>query len=372
MTASRSIPLAVPDLRGNETRYLAECVADNWVSTAGPRVVEMENRVAALTGRRFAVATVNGTTAIQLALTASGVRPGDLVIVPDWTFAASAAAIYHAGAEAYFVDVSAESWTIDPNLIREALKHAPRKVGAVLAVHACGHPADMDPIRAACDAAGVPLLEDAAGAIGARYKGRPAGSFGDAAIFSFNGNKTVTAGGGGMVMTDDERIAKRVRHLSTTERIGANYEHDEVGFNFRMTNLNAAVGVAQLERLDEMIRAKKAIADRYDWAIKNRSDLAAMPRMPWADSSCWLYNLRTSSPDAARSLVAHLNARQIEARTFWLSLSAQKPYAAAPRLLSGVAERLLSGRCVSLPCSSHLGAADQARVIEAANDWRSA
>lgn len=369
MTALSTIPLAVPDLRGNEARYLAECVTDNWVSTAGPRVVEMEGRMAALTGRRHAIATVNGTAAIQLALTAAGVAKGDLVIVPDWTFAASAAAIYHAGAEAFFVDVAPATWTIDPELVRQALAKAPRRVGAVLAVHACGHPADMDPIRAACDAAKIPLIEDAAGAIGARYKGRPAGAFGDAAIFSFNGNKTVTAGGGGMVVTDDDGIAKAVRHLSTTARIGARYEHDAIGFNYRMTNLNAAVGVAQLERLDDMVEAKRRIAARYDAALRGRTDLVAMPRANWAESSCWLYNLRTASTRDADALVDHLKGKKIEARAFWLSLSAQSPYAGAPRLLNGVAAGSLSGRCVSLPCSSNLAETEQQRVIEALGAW---
>jgi len=365
MTGLRTIPLATPDLRGNEARYLAECVADNWVSTAGPRVGEMERRVGELTGRRFAIATVNGTTAIQLALMAAGVRAGDLVIVPDWTFAASAAAIHHAGAEAYFVDVDGATWTLDPALVRRAIAEAPRRVGAVLAVHACGQPADMEPLIALCREMRLPLIEDAAGAIGASYRGRPVGALGDVSIFSFNGNKTVTAGGGGMAMTDDAEIAQRIRHLSTTARIGTRYEHDAIGYNFRMTNLNAAVGVAQLERLSEMLAAKRRIAARYDAAMKKRRDLEAMPRSNWAESSCWLYTVRTASAETAHAMVEHLERAGIEARVFWQSLSAQAPYATAPRLLAGVAADRLSGRCVSLPCSSHLTDQDQDRVLAA-------
>jgi len=364
MNSERRISLAMPDLRGNEARYLAECVRDNWVSTAGPRVGEMERRIAELTGRRFAIATVNGTTAIQLALIAAGVSRRDLVVVPDWTFAASAAAIYHAGAEAYFVDVTQESWTLDPGLVARAFDVAPRRIAAVIAVHACGHPADMDRLADVCRERGVPLIEDAAGAIGARYKGRPAGALGDVSIFSFNGNKTVTAGGGGMIVTDDETIAVRARHLSTTARVGIRYEHDAIGFNFRMTNLNAAVGVAQLERLDEMVAAKRRIAALYDAALAGRPDIDAMPRCAWAESSCWLYTVKTAGAAAADALVRHLGSAGIESRVFWRSLSSQTPYAAAPRLLSGVSADSLSGRCVSLPCSSHLSDTDQAFVIE--------
>ncbi|MBM3553953.1 MAG: aminotransferase class I/II-fold pyridoxal phosphate-dependent enzyme [Alphaproteobacteria bacterium] len=365
-----TIPLAVPDLRGNEARYLAECVHDNWVSTAGPRVVEMEKRMSALTGRRHAVATVNGTAGLQLALTAVGLKPGDLAIVPDWTFAASAAAIYHAGGEACFVDVTPESWTLDPDLVREALNTSRRRIAAVIAVHACAHPADMDALSAVCRDFGVPLVEDAAGAIGARYKGRPVGSLGDIAMFSFNGNKTVTAGGGGMVVTDRDDWAKTIRHLSTTARPTPIYEHDAVGYNYRMTNLNAAVGVAQLERLDDMLAAKRAIADRYDAAISGRADLGAMPRANWAESGCWLYSVRTASPEDAVALEARLKTRRIEARTFWRCLSGQGPYAAAPRYLSGYAARCLSGTLVSLPCSSSLSKTQQDRVIDALGAWR--
>ena len=368
MSAEPGIPLSVPDLRGNEAAYLARCVADNWVSSAGPFVTEMEAGLAGLTGRKHGVAMVNGTAALHLSLVAAGVGAGDRVIVPDWTFGASANAVYHAGAEPYFVDVTAESWTLDAALVAKVLAEPRIRVRAVIAVHALGHPADLDPLRVLCDEAEIPLIEDAAGALGARYKDRPAGGVGDFGVFSFNGNKTVTAGGGGMVVTDDDAAAEQLRRLSTQAREASAYRHDAVAFNYRMTNLNAAVGLAQLERLDEMLAAKREIAARYDAAIAECDDLTAMPRCNWALSSCWLYAVRCASTQAARGLVDHLAAQSIQANVFWESLSGQSPYAECPTILAGVSQEI-SGRVVVLPSSSGLSRHDQARVLGAIAGW---
>ena len=366
------IPLSVPDLRGNESAYLARCVSDNWVSSAGPFVTEFEERIAVLAARKHAVSTVNGTAALQLALRASGVGEGDFVIVPDWTFAATANAVVRAGAIPYFVDVTTDSLTLDPELVASALAKPIRegRIAGVIPVHAAGHPPDMDSLFEVCGRSEIPIVEDAAGAIGATYKGRPAGSFGDVSIFSFNGNKLVTAGGGGMVMTDREDWARRATHLSTQARLGNEYEHDAVGDNLRMTNLNAAVGLAQLERLDEMLAARARIARRYDAAIADHERLAALPRAPWAAGNDWMYTLLTETRDDAKSLLAHFAEQKIGARSFWRSLSGQLPYAEMPALLNGVSAAV-SGRTVSLPCSSNLTEDEQGRVIEAIADWAS-
>lgn len=364
------IPLAIPDLRGNEALYLQQCVADNWVSSAGPAVTALETRMAALSGRRFAVATVNGSAALLLALRVAGVGAGARVVVPDYTFAATANAVLAAGATPHFVDVTRQTWTLDSELLAQLLQ-ADGGIAAVMAVHVLGQPADMDPIRETCTRHGVALIEDAAGAIGASYRGRPVGSLSDAACFSFNGNKTVTAGGGGVMVTDDEGWAARARALSTQSRAGAAYRYVEAGFNYRMPNVNAALGLAQLERMEEMVAAKKTIAARYDAAVAGRADLAPMPRTNWADSSCWLYSVRCADQPAAGALVSHLDRAGIEARVFWQALSDQPPYAACPHTLTGVAARL-SGTVVSLPCSSQLGGEEQARVIAALAGWQGA
>jgi perosamine synthetase len=361
------IPLAVPDLGGNESAWLQRCIADGWVSSAGPFVTEFERAIATLAGVGHGVAIVNGTAALHLALVVAGVRKGDHVVVPDWTFAATANAVLMAGAVPVFVDVEESSWALDAALLEQAIDQY--RPAAAFAVHVLGHPADMDAIMSAARARGVPVIEDAAGAIGAFYKGRPVGGLGDAATFSFNGNKTVTTGGGGAIGTSRGDWAKRARALSAQSRPGTAYRYEEAGFNYRMPNINAALGLAQLERLDAMLAAKRTIAARYDAALAGRADLSPMPRAPWARSGCWLYSVRCATRADAASLVAHLDAASITARTFWEALSQQTPYRAFPAVRTGVADAL-SGTVVSVPCSSHLTEAEQARVIDALAAWR--
>ena len=365
----KRIPLSEPELAGREREYLNSCIDTNWVSSAGPYVDAFEQSVRTVAGTRYAVATVNGTTALHLALQCAGVGQGDHVIVPDLTFAATANAVYHAGAMPYFVDVDSNTWSLDPALVEEVLTDGTIPVKAVVAVHALGSPADIDPLLFLCKRAGLPLIEDAAGALGARYKGRPVGGLANAAIFSFNGNKTVTAGGGGMIVTNDEALATRARALATQARTGSRYQHNAIGYNYRLTNVNAAIGLAQMERLGEMLAAKRAIAARYDAALLDRGDLKPMPRPAWAESGCWLYSVLCGSTADAENLVETLARQQIEARVFWESLSPQDPYASAPRVLNGTS-RLLSGRIVSLPCSTSLDVADQQHVINALTVWR--
>jgi perosamine synthetase len=366
---SSRIPLAVPDLGAAEARALARCVEDNWVSSAGPDVTAFEATIADLAGVDHGVAVVNGTAALHLVLLIAGVKPGDRVIVPDWTFAATANAVRHAGATPVFVDVTAESWTLDPALLPEAIKA--ETPAAIVAVHALGHPADMDAISEVARERGVPVIEDAAGAIGAALGDRPVGGLGDAAIFSLNGNKTVTAGGGGAIVTRHSDWAARARHLSTQARTGAVYRHDAAGFNYRMPNLNAALGLAQLGRLPEMLAAKRVIAARYDAAFAGRGDLLPMPRCDWSDSACWLYSVRCADRTAAVDLIKHIDRAGAEARLFWEALSDQDPYLDYPSIGTGVAATL-SGTVVSLPCSSSLSIDDQVRVIDAVAGWHGA
>ena len=365
-----TIPLSVPDLRGNEKEYLLRCITDNWVSSAGPFVTEFERKIELLTGRDHAVSTVNGTAALYLALRVAGVGMDDLVIIPDWTFAATANAVIQTGAVPYFVDIAPTSFTLDPELVAKALASPPdgRRIAAVVPVHSAGHPPDIDAISEVCHCYGVPIVEDAAGAIGARYKGRPAGGLGDVAIFSFNGNKVVTAGGGGMIVTDKEDWADLALHLSTQARVGDEYEHNAIGNNLRMTNLNAAVGLAQLERLDEMLAARQRLARRYDIAISQRKDLSVLPCAPWASGNNWMYTVRTANTNDAKELLKHFAHRRIGARSFWRSLSAQTPYSQMPKSLNGMTARI-SGKTVSLPCSSNLTDSEQDYVIEALDDW---
>ena len=358
----------MPDLRGREAELLEKCVRENWVSSAGPEVRQFEQEIAKLTGRRHAVAVVNGTAGLHLSLIAAGVTRNDTVIVPDWTFAATVNAVCHAAATPLLVDIQNSDWAIDPQLVDEAL-HSHDDIKAIIAVDPIGHAADFDTLKEICTSHGVALIEDAAGAIGATYNGQACGSFGDTSVISFNGNKTITAGGGGVVLTDNDHLAQQARHLSTQARADVAYIHDQVGYNYRMTNLNAAVGLAQLEQLPAILKDKAVIVTRYDDALAGHNNISPMPRPLRTRNSGWLYNVEVASPGHAIDLVNHLHHDGIEARVFWHALSRQGPWKNCPSVLRGVSHRL-SGRVVSLPSSSSLTAKDQDRVIASLADWK--
>ena len=371
MAKSSMIYLSTPDLRGRELEYLRTCIEDNWVSSAGPFVGEFERRIAAMFGVPHAVATVNGTAALQLALVAGGIKHGDAVVVPDWTFAATVNAVVHASAEPVFVDVSETNYTICPERVEEAFNESRKPIRAVVAVHVLGRAPDLKALSAICKRHDAVLIEDAAGAFGAFSEKHAAGCFGDAGIFSFNGNKVATAGGGGMIVTADKALADRARHLSQQARTGDDYCHDEVGFNFRLTNVNAAIGLAQLERLEEMKKRRLEIESAYNAALFPSNRLSPLPRAPWDQDYCWLYSVRCSNQSAANGLVSSLRADGVEARVFWRALSAQKPYAGFERY-GGSVSSSLSGVVVSLPCSSHLTDRDCKAVISAVKRWERA
>ena len=382
------IPLCVPNISGNEGKYLAECIETTFVSTIGPFVPRFEEMVASAAGAPAAVATSAGTTALHAALVAVGVRPGDLVICPALTFIASANAISHTGATPWFFDVDPQSWTLDADLIKSELSaqtemrdgvciHVAtgRRVSAVLPVFTLGLPADMDAIVPLARSQNLAIVVDGAAALGATYRGRPSGALGaDLTMYSFNGNKTVTAGGGGAIVGDDLALVKHFRHLTTTGRVGADYDHDVVAFNYRMTNLQAAVGVAQMERLDEFVEAKHAIARRYADAFAKIADAAPFPRPNWADGADWFSGFIFTGPDAvgrSERLRQHLRSAGIDARPFWKPMHFQAPYRDAPRTAMAVSESLW-GRIVTLPCSTNLTEAEQTKVIDAVLSWNQA
>jgi dTDP-4-amino-4,6-dideoxygalactose transaminase len=357
------IPLAVPNLSGNEARYLAECVASNFVSSVGPFVGRFEEMVAQACGTPGAVATASGTAALHAMLAAHRIGPGDRVLTPALSFIATANAIRYTGAEPVFLDVTAESWTLDPAAV-EAYFARGGTAAAILTVHTLGHPSDMDALEAVARKQGVPLLCDGAAALGGRYRGAPVCARGDATALSFNGNKTVTSGGGGAVVSQNTEFLARVKHLTTTARRGEDYDHDEVGFNYRMTNIQAAVGCAQMERADDLVAAKRAIATAYAAALAD-----AFPTAPWAESAHWFSGIMLDG--SARGFVRKLNAEGIGARPFWKPLHMQRPYLACDRGPLPVTESIWE-RIVTLPCSTNLSDADRRRVIEVVERLRHA
>ncbi|NVJ91172.1 MAG: aminotransferase class I/II-fold pyridoxal phosphate-dependent enzyme [Methylocystaceae bacterium] len=372
MFDQRFIPLLEPNLTGNEKNYLMQCIDDNWISSAGSFVTTFEQRVAEISGTKYAVSTMNGTTALSLLLISIGIQPSDYIIVPNWTFAATANAVAHICAKPFFADVCPKTGSIDEVTLRNALQSAKEKklpIKGVIAVHPLGNSVDLDPLLKICNDNDIPLIEDAAGALGSKYKNRPLGSIGKAAIISFNGNKIVTAGGGGIIVTNDEELATTARHLSTQARVGSRYIHDKIGYNLRMTNLCAAVGVAQLERLDEIIQRKKEIAAIYDNIIVERTDLKKLLYPENSFWNGWMYALLTSSTKDADSLITHLNDCGIGARHFWSDLSIQDPYRNFPRSQNQQGAHHLSETMVTLPNSCNLSKHDIERICEALVKW---
>jgi dTDP-4-amino-4,6-dideoxygalactose transaminase len=371
------IALAEPVIGGNAGRYLDECLRTNFVSSVGPFVGRFEAAFADAVGARYAVACSSGTAAIHLAFRVLDIGPGDEVFVPTLTFVASANPVRYVGASLVLVDSEAATSNIDPALVVAELDARARdrraQPAAIEVVHLLGHPAELEPILAAAERHGVTIVEDASEALGARYvggrlDGRHVGTIGRVGAFSFNGNKLITTGGGGMLVTDDEGLAKRARHLSTQARLpGPAYDHDEVGYNYRLSNVAAALGLAQLEQLDDLLGGRQANAAAYDAAIAGIPALRPAPRAPWADPSFWLY---TAALDPAISrltldeLLVRLGARGIEARPIWTPLHLTRLYRDVPRIGGGVAEGIFAVG-LSLPSSSDLGDERRSRVIEA-------
>jgi dTDP-4-amino-4,6-dideoxygalactose transaminase len=371
------IPLAEPSIGGNAALYLRQCLETNFVSSVGPFVERFETEFAAFVGARHAVACASGTAAIHLALRVLDVGPGDDVLVPSLTFVASANPIAYVGATPILVDSERETYNLDPALVVDELDRRARlglrQVAAVEVVDLVGHPAAIEPIAAAAERHGIPVIEDASEALGAsyvggRYGGRQVGTIGRVGCFSFNGNKLITTGGGGMLVTDDEQLARRARHLSTQARLpGRAYDHDEVGYNYRLSNLAAALGVAQLEQLPELLAARRSNAARYDAAIARLPGLRPAPRAAWADPSFWLYTASldpATAPIERDALLAGMAEAGIEARPIWTPLHRTRLYADAPRVGDGaVAEAIFAG-AFSLPSSSSLGEGQRRRVID--------
>jgi perosamine synthetase len=343
------LPVMEPLLDGNELSYVEEAVVTGWVSSQGRFVARFEEMLGELHGVPHALAVSNGTVALHLALVALGVGPGDEVIVPDLTFAATASAVVHAGATPVFVDVDTATWTIDPTAVAAAITPRTR---AVIPVHLYGHPADMDALLALAAEHRLLLVEDAAEALGSRVRGRIVGSLGDAACFSFFGNKTITTGEGGLILFRDEGTWRRARmlrdHGMSPER---RYWHLEPGFNYRMTNLQAAVGVAQVERAASIFERKRALAARYDAALAGLPGIEPRPTAPWADPVCWLYtvvvgaNLGLSRDE----LAARLLHAGVETRPVFHPLSAMPAFARWAVGPPGPVTAAISAAGLSLP-----------------------
>jgi perosamine synthetase len=345
------IPVAAPVLGEKELEYVTDCVRSGWVSSLGEYVRRFEREFAAYCGVRYGVATHNGTVALHLVLAALGIGPGDEVIVPTLTFVATGNAVAYTGATPIFVDSEPVTWNIDAALAAQAITPRTR---AIIAVHLYGHPADMDPLRALADEHGLTLIEDAAEAHGARYKGRRTGSLGDVAVFSFYGNKIITTGEGGMVVTDDAALVERCYFLENQAKSKENpYWHAEIGYNYRMTNVQAALGVAQLERIEEFIAARLRTVAHYDVRLAEVAGITRPPCAEWADNVYWMYTILIEDGFGLDrdTLMARLRQRGIETRPVFYPLHCLPMYDRGQKL--PIAEEI-ARKGLNLPSGSAL------------------
>jgi aminotransferase in exopolysaccharide biosynthesis len=370
------IPLSVPQLTGSLRRYLDECIETNYVSSVGPFVTRFEKAFAKFVGSRYAVACVNGTAALHLAVRLLQVKPGDEVIVPSFTFVASVNAVLYEQGLPILVDSERHSWNLDAELvaneIKRRAKQGKRLPRAVEVVHILGHPAEVEPIMTVCQEYGIPVFEDAAESLGATYRvgrfaGKQVGTIGKIGCFSFNGNKIITAGGGGMLTTDDQELARRAKHLTTQAKLpGHEYWHDEIGYNYRLTNVSAAIGLSQLEQLPEFLCKKQAIAATYDNALGRIPGVTLPPRVEGVDPSMWLYSLLIDPVQFGcdrNGILRRFADNGIEARPLWSPLHKMPPYKNFPYVGSDVAEYLFV-HGITLPCSVGLQPHQQEAVIE--------
>lgn len=363
------IYLSPPHLTGDERALVDDALESGWVAPVGPHVDAFEQEFAASVGARHAVAVSSGTAALHLALRLVGVRPGDEVLVPTLTFIASVSPIRYLGAEPVFLDSERRSWNLDPGLVEDTLRARAQQgtlPRAVVVVHLYGQTAHLQRILRVCEEFAVPVVEDAAEALGARYRGRSPGVFGRAGIFSFNGNKIITTSGGGMLVTDDGALAARARKLATQARDPApHYQHSEIGYNYRLSNVLAAIGRGQLRTLDERVAARRANFDYYSEELGDLPGMEFMPEAPWGVHSRWLTTLtidREAFGASREEVRLALEARNIEARPVWKPMHLQPVFEGYEVQGGAVAEALFqNGLC--LPSGTSLAETDRERVV---------
>jgi len=369
-TADR-IYLSSPHMSGRELAYVQDAFDTNWIAPLGPHVDAFEAEFAARVGTSHAAALSSGTAAIHLALVLLGVGPGDEVLVSSLTFSASVNPIIYVGATPVFVDSEATSWNVDAQLLVAEIERRAqdgRLPAAVIVVHLYGQSADLDPIVKVCARYGVPIIEDAAEALGSTYRDRHPGTLGVLGIFSFNGNKVITTSGGGMLVSDDGDLIARARKLATQARDPApHYEHTEIGYNYRLSNVLAAIGRGQLEVLDERVAARRQNYERYVELLGDIPGVTLQPEAPWGQHARWLTCI-TIDPDAFgadREVVRKaLEAENIESRPVWKPMHLQPVFAEYERIGGEVAEGLFdNGLC--LPSGSNLSSDDLDRVADA-------
>lgn len=371
------IPLSEPCISGNEWKYIKDCLDTGWVSSVGSYVTRFEEMIANYVGAKYAVATANGTSALHISLIACGVQPNDEVIVLTLTFIAPVNVIRYCGAYPVFIDCDIDTLCINVQKISDFIsneceqhrdgyaynKKTNRKIKAIIPVHIFGHPVDMDDFIKICIACNIDMIEDATESLGSEYKGQKTGSFGKTGCFSFNGNKIITTGGGGMIVTNDDGIAKRARHLTTQAKSDSfEYDHDEIGYNYRLTNIQASIGVAQMEKVEEFIEIKRENAALYKELLAGLKEVEFLWEKTWAKSNFWFYTVKVPQKDK-KGLMDFLLSKGIQVRPIWKLINTLSMYKDYQTSTTDNAMKAYE-TCINLPCSVSLKEKEIEFVVE--------
>ncbi|NOX34960.1 MAG: LegC family aminotransferase [Deltaproteobacteria bacterium] len=370
LPSGKPVPLHEPFFQGNEKKYINDCIDSRFVSSIGRYVTKFENMLAEFTGSKHAIASVNGTCALHISLLMGGVKNGDEVLVPALTFVATANAVTYCNAIPHFVDSNPVNLGIDIKKLERYLqqdtetinktlinKKTQRPIRAIVPVHLFGTPVDMDPLEKLCRRFNLAIIEDAAESLGSYYKGRHTGNFGLCGALSFNGNKTITTGGGGAILCNNSTIAKKVKHLTTTARVNnkLNYFHDQTGFNYRMPNINAALGCAQIEQLPEFLKKKRKLAQKYIKAFDGIKGASVLNEPDYAKNNFWLNTLVLDKPDREllQTILERTNNTGIQTRPVWTLLNKLPMYKKCPSM-SLTCAKALKDRVINIPSSINL------------------
>ncbi len=374
------IPLSIPNISGNELKYVKECLETGWISTAGDFVTRFENDFSDFVKSNGAVSVVNGTSALHLALQALGVKSGEKVVIPNITFVASANAISYMGAEPILVDINEETWQMDLNILEDFLEKdcknidgdiveasSNKRVAAIMIVHVQGNICNMDELLRISKKFNLPILEDAAEALGSKYRESYAGTMGEIGCYSFNGNKIISTGGGGMIIAKDKKLLNKIRHLATTAKTDPlRYFHDEVGYNYRLVNVLSAIGVAQLEQLDAFIKRKNEISLFYRENLQNTGDIGFQKISDDVYSNEWLFTILTNQME---ELLKFLNKNMIMSRPFWVPMNKLPMYSNCSYISSNSISERVHLRALSIPCSTNISQPELEEVIKKIKDF---
>lgn len=372
------IPLSVPNISGNEWKYVKDCLDTAWISSAGNYVDKFEESVRIYTGAKYAVACMNGTSGLQISLQLAGVSNDDIVIAPNLTFVATLNAITYVGAQIILFDICRNTWQIDVDLLQKWLKEntitkmvngkkitieklSAKKISAIMPVYVLGGFVNIEKLLQISETYGIAIIEDSTEALGSFKNGKHSGTYGTAGVISFNGNKIISTGGGGMILTNDKDIAKRAKHITTTAKSDSLYYfHDEVGYNYRLVNVLAAIGLAQMENFETILKRKKEIDYLYRKELSGIGDIIFQESEVDSQPNCWLFTFRTKK---MRELLNYLNSKKIQSRPFWTPMNNLPMYKDLIYINENDLSNSLFKECISIPSSSNLTDSDQRKVI---------